>query len=93
MERDDWTKGDDVDLDPPSLTLAIVELSSTQWPAERRAFAWIGMDIAPHFPRLQRYLARLSMSQGAEIDRIRVESSRLAHAIDLRFDGERPTMH
>jgi hypothetical protein len=93
MEDDDWIDGRDADGESPALTMAIVELTSTNWPTSRRAFAWVGMDSAPRFPRLQRYLARLSLAQNAEIDRIRVQSSGLEHAIDLRFDVDRPTIH
>jgi hypothetical protein len=93
MERDDWTTDDDIALEPPRLTLAIVELLFSQRQAARRTFAWMGLDSAPYFPRLQRYLAQLAMPQSGEIVRLHVESSGLPDAIDLRFDEDRPTIH
>lgn len=93
MERDDWTSRDDVAGESPRLTFAIVELLFVQCQASRRTFAWVGLDSAPYFPRLQRYLARLAMSQSGEIVRLHVESSGLPKAVDLRFDEDRPTIH
>jgi hypothetical protein len=93
MERDDWTSPDEAAGDSPSLTFAIVELMFVRGPASRRTFTWVGLDSAPYFPRLQRYLARLAMSQSGEIARLHVESSGLGEAIDLRFDADRPTIH
>ncbi len=93
MERDDWTTHDDIAPDPPRLTFAIVELLFLRGQASRRTFAWVGLDSAPYFPRLQRYLTRLAVSQSGEIVRLHVESSGLPQAIDLRFDEDRPTIH
>jgi hypothetical protein len=93
MERDDWTIPDDAASNTPSLTFAVVELMFVRGPASRRTFTWVGLDSAPYFPRLQRYLARLAMSQSGEIARLHVESSGLGEAIDLRFDADRPTIH
>ena len=93
MERDNWTSRDDVAVEPPRLTFAIVELLFSQRQASRRTFAWVGLDSAPYFPRLQRYLTRLAVSQSGEIVRLHVESSGLPEAIDLRFDEDRPTIH
>jgi uncharacterized protein Usg len=80
-------------LEPPCPTLAIIELAFACRQQSRRTFAWFGMDSAPHFPRLQRYLARLAMRHSGEIIRLHVESSGLPEAIDLRFDEDRPTIH
>jgi len=93
MERDDCMSHDEGADEPPSLTFAIVELMFVRRQTSRRTFAWVGLDSAPHFPRLQRYLARLAMSQSGEIVRLHVESSGLPQPLDLRFDGDRPTMH
>jgi hypothetical protein len=93
MERDDWTIPDESLLDPPCPTLAIIELACAFRQGPHRTFAWFGMDSAPHFPRLQRYLARLAMRHSGEITRLHVESSDLPEAIDLRFDEDRPTIH
>ena len=93
MESDDGMSPDEAAGDSPTLTFAIVELMFTRGPASRRTFTWVGMDSAPYFPRLQRYLARLAMSQSGEIARLHVESSELGEAIDLRFDTDRPTIH
>jgi uncharacterized protein Usg len=93
MERNDWTSHDEAVGESPSLTFAIVELMFVRSPASRRTFTWMGLDSAPYFPRLQRYLARLAMSQSGEIVRLHVESSGLGEAIDLRFDEDRPTIH
>jgi len=92
MERDDWT-GLDEPVEPPALTFAIIELMFVRQQEARRTFAWVGMDSAPYFPRLQRYLTRLAVSQSGEIVRLHVESSGLPQAIDLSFDEERPTIH
>lgn len=92
MERDDWT-GFDESVEPPALTFAIIELMFVRRQEARRTFAWVGMDSAPYFPRLQRYLTRLAVSQSGEIVRLHVESSGLPQAIDLRFDENRPTIH
>jgi hypothetical protein len=92
MERDDWTGNDEI-IEPPCLTFAIIELMFGRRQAGRRTFAWMGLDSAPHFPRLQRYLARLALSRSGEIVRLHVESSGLPQAIDLNFDEDRPTMH
>jgi uncharacterized protein Usg len=91
MERDDWIN--DTTVEPPCLTFAIIELMVVQRQESRRTFAWMGLDSAPHFPRLQRYLARLALSQSGEIVRLHVESSGLPEAIDLNFDVDRPTIH
>ena len=93
MECDDWTAPEELRLEPPCLTLAIIELALWHRHKSRRAFAWLGMDSAPHFPRLQRYMARLATQQSGEIIRLHVESSGLPQAIDLRFDANRPTIH
>jgi hypothetical protein len=53
----------------------------------------VGLDSAPYYPRLQRYLTRLAVSQCGEIVRLHVESSGLPEAIDLCFDEHRPTIH
>jgi len=92
MERDDWTS-DAESIDPPCPTFAIVELMFVRRQVSRRTFAWMGLDTAPYFPRLQRYLARLALSQSGEIVRLHVESSGLPQPIDLRFDEDRPTIH
>jgi len=93
MERDHWMSHDEAVGESPSLTFAIIELMFVRGSASRRTFTWVGMDSAPYFPRLQRYLARLAMSQCGEIARLHVESSELGEAIDLRFDADRPTIH
>ena len=94
MERDDWKIPEESLLEPPCPTLAIIELAFAYRQESRRTFAWFGMDSAPHFPRLQRYLARLAMRHSGEIIRLHVESSDLREAIDLCFvDEERPTIH
>jgi hypothetical protein len=93
MERDNWTATEDPTLEPACPTLAIVELALLRRLESRRTFAWFGMDSAPHFPRLQRYLARLAMQHAGEIIRLHVESSGLPQAIDLSFDEHRPTIH
>jgi uncharacterized protein Usg len=93
MERDDWTVPEELRLEPPCLTLAIIELALWDRHEPRQTFAWVGMDSAPHFPRLQRYMARLAMQQSGEIIRLHVESGSLPQAIDLRFDADRPTIH
>jgi len=93
MERDDWMNHDEGVGEPPSLTFAIVELMFVRRQTSRRTFAWVGLDSAPYFPRLQRYLARLAMSQSGEIVRLHVESSGLPQALDLRFDEDRPSIH
>jgi hypothetical protein len=93
MERDDWTNHQEPASEPPCLTFAIIELMLVQAQEPRRTFAWVGLDSAPYFPRLQRYMARLAMSQSGEIVRLHVESSGLPQAIDLRFDEDRPTIH
>jgi hypothetical protein len=92
MERDDWASHDET-VEPPCLTFAIIELMFVRRQASRRTFAWVGLDSAPYFPRLQRYLARLALSQSGEIVRLHVESSELPQAIDLSFDEDRPTIH
>jgi len=92
MERDDWTT-DDEPIDPPRPTFALIELMFVRREVSRRTFAWMGLDSAPYFPRLQRYLARLALSQSGEIVRLHVESSGLAQPLDLRFDEDRPTIH
>jgi hypothetical protein len=93
MERDDWTTPEESQLEAPCPTLAIIELAFAYRQESRRTFAWFGMDSAPHFPRLQRYLAQLAMRHSGEIIRLHVESSDLPEAIDLRFDADRPTIH
>jgi hypothetical protein len=93
MERDEWTIHDESPLESACPTLAIIELAFAWRQVSRRTFAGFGMDSAPYFPRLQRYLARLAMSQSGEIIRLHVESSGLSEAIDLSFDGDRPTIH
>jgi len=93
MERDDWTSHDEAAAEPPALTFAIVELILVRGSLSRRTFTWVGMDSAPYFPRLQRYLARLAIAQSGEIVRLHVESSGLSQAIELRFDEDRPTIH
>ncbi|HUL07975.1 MAG TPA: hypothetical protein VLV76_16765 [Candidatus Acidoferrum sp.] len=92
MERDDWTT-DDEPSDPPCPTFAIIELMFVRREVSRRTFTWMGLDSAPYFPRLQRYLARLALSQSGEIVRLHVESSGLLQPLDLRFDEDRPTIH
>ena len=92
MERDNWTLHD-ATVEPPCLTFAIVELMFVRQENSRRTFAWVGLDSAPYFPRLQRYLTRLAISQAAEIVRLHVESSGLPQAIDLSFDEDPPTIH
>ena len=92
MERDDWTELDEP-VAPPALTFALIELMFVRREEGRRTFAWVGMDSAPYFPRLQRYLTRLAVSQSGEIVRLHVESSGLPQAIDLCFDEDRPTIH
>jgi hypothetical protein len=91
MERDDWTIDDDATK--PCLTFAIIELMFARRQTARRTFAWMGLDSAPYFPRLQRYLARLALSQSGEIVRLHVESSGLSQPLDLSFDEDRPTIH
>jgi hypothetical protein len=93
MERNDPNSDDEGAGESPSLTFAVVELMFARGPASRRTFTWVGLDSAPYFPRLQRYLARLALSQSGEIARLHVESSGLGAAIDLRFDEDRPTIH
>jgi hypothetical protein len=92
MERDDWTISDEL-IDPPCPTFAIVELMFVREEVSRRTFAWMGLDSAPYFPRLQRYLTRLALSQSGEIVRLHVESSGLPEPLDLSFDEDRPTIH
>ena len=92
MDRDDWTIGDEA-VESPCLTFAIIELMLVRKQTAHRTFAWVGLDSAPYFPRLQRYMTRLAMSQSGEIVRLHVESSGLPQAIDLRFDEDRPTIH
>ena len=91
MERDDWTDQDE--SAEPCLTFAIIELMLARQRSSHRTFAWMGLDSAPYFPRLQRYLTRLALSQSGEIVRLHVESSGLAQPLDLRFDEDRPTIH
>jgi len=92
MVRDDWTELDEP-VAAPALTFALIELMFVRQQESRRTFAWVGMDSAPYFPRLQRYLTRLAVSQSGEIVRLHVESSGLPQAIDLCFDEDRPTIH
>jgi hypothetical protein len=93
MERDEWTIHDESPLESACPTLAIIELAFAWRQAPHRTFTWFGMDSAPYFPRLQRYLVRLAMAQSGEIIRLQVESSGLAEAIDLSFESARPTIH
>lgn len=93
MEDNDSMIGDEIEADRPRLTLAIVELAPVIGFSSHQAYAWVGMDSAPHFPRLQRYLAQLTLAKQGEIARLHVESSGLPEPIDLCFDHERPTIH
>ena len=86
MERDDWMSRDETAGNSPALTFAIVELMFVRGPASRRTFTWVGLDNAPHFPRLQRYLARLAMSESRR-DRPsarRIERAGRGHRSPLR---------
>jgi hypothetical protein len=75
------------------LTVAIVELASVRSPSTRRKFVWMGMDAVPYFPKLQEYLARLSLSVFSQIVWLQVDSGGLPHPIELRFPASVPTIH
>jgi uncharacterized protein Usg len=77
----------------PGLTIAIVELASVRSPSTRRRFVWLGMDSAPYFPKLQQYLARLSLSAFSHIVWLHVDSAGLPHPIELDFPQSCPTIH
>lgn len=93
MQCDEWMVEDEPMSELPCLTIAIVELASVRSPTTRRKFVWMGMDTVPHFPKLQLYLGRLSLSAFSQIVRLHVESSGLPHAIDLSFPESCPTLH
>ena len=93
MQCDEWTIEDGPVPDSPYLTIAIVELASVRSPSTRRKFVWMGMDTVPYFPKLQEYLARLSLSVFSQIVWLHVESSGLPHPIELRFPASVPTIH
>jgi hypothetical protein len=93
MLCDEWTIEDGPAPDSPYLTVAIVELASVRSPSTRRKFVWMGMDTVPYFPKLQEYLARLSLSVFSQIVGLHVESSGLPHPIELRFPVSVPTIH
>jgi hypothetical protein len=75
------------------LRAAIVELASVRSPSTRRKFVWMGMDAVPYFPRLQRYLARLSLSVFGQIVWLHVDSSGLPQPIERNFPASAPTIH
>jgi hypothetical protein len=79
--------------EPTYLTVAIVELASIRSPSTRRKFVWMGMDAVPYFPKLQEYLARLSLSVVSQIVWLQVDSGGLPHPIELRFPASVPTIH
>jgi uncharacterized protein Usg len=81
------------DSEPTHLTVAIVELASVGSPSTRRKFVWMGMDAVPYFPKLQKYLAQLSLSVFSQIVWLHVDSSGLPHPIELRFPASVPTIH
>lgn len=93
MQCDEWTMQEESALEPPCLTVAIVELASIRSPSTRRKFVWMGMDTVPYFPKLQEYLARLSLSVFSQIVRLHVDSSGLPHPIELSFPASVPTIH
>jgi hypothetical protein len=81
------------DPEPTYLTVAIVELASVRSPSTRRRFVWMGMDAVPCFPRLQEYLARLSLSVFGQIVWLHVDSSGLPQPVELSFPAGAPTIH
>jgi len=94
MQCDEWTIDEpEPALDLPHLTVAIVELAAIRSPSTRRKFVWMGMDTVPCFPKLQEYLARLSLSAFSQIVWLHVDSSGLPHPIELSFPASVPTLH
>lgn len=93
MQCDEWKMQDETAPEPFYLTVAVVELASVRSPSTRRKFVWMGMDAVPYFPKLQQYLARLSLSVFSQIVWLHVDSSGLPHPIELRFPASMPTIH
>ncbi len=93
MQCDEWMMQEESAPDLPCMTVAIVELASIRSPSTRRKFVWMGMDTVPYFPKLQEYLARLSLSVVSQIVRLHVDSSGLPHPIELSFPASVPTIH